>query len=743
MNTIYKGILTLALGLVLAMGPQLSNAAVLYGIDKACGDMRIAILATSDVNYTGTQSSWNPLKFTVRYPMTAGAGVLGTVTNQNGFQFTTTGAPSGNDGTYYYQTYVQSSPTSLPMTSGTAYLLTYITITNQAFPNVTDFEIPASDNGWVVANNGGSVYSNINGNQHPSTYSLVGIYSIPLYDGIFWNGTAWCGGSGTNQQPGATDGSLNCYVNGMGASLTTPVATPAIVSNLTIGATSQLTIQPGAALTVTNVTTINSAQGLIVAAGVNGAGSFINNATVANTVYGAGASATVQIYMANTRPAGTLHNHLVGDPVYDATIADPPTTGPGYLRLSAYNLLAGSSFAYRYRETTNSWVNIYQLTDSIPRLGGISLSDISGVSKTLALTGKLNTGNVNQPTTPTKWAKSMTTGQGEGLYLFSNPYACGLDLAVFQVDNGARLTDVFWTWEQLNATYGTWFYDVDNDLWTGTGNINTNSGIVGPGQGFFGQVTSLSGTTRTVAANERVHAYVPTLKSLPINFLRVKASGNESTDELIVKFNDKSSYGFDQHRDIENWPSMVDYATEINTVADGIDLTVNSLPLLTPGQMTSVPMDFTCGAEGNYTITASNIESFETGTEIWLEDLQIGGEWYSLNVNPVYEFTAAPGDPEARFVLHFFGPTGIDDPIAAKNAIQIYGYQQNAYIVNHGTETVKEYRIYDMMGRELHGGTLVDKDVNVVPVNNISAYYIVKVFTKEGGVYTGKVFIAK
>ncbi len=158
--------------------------------------------------------------------------------------------------------------------------------------------------------------------------------------------------------------------------------------------------------------------------------------------------------------------------------------------------------------------------------------------------------------------------------------------------------------------------------------------------------------------------------------------------------------------------------------------------------MVSVPLGFICGADDLYSISAINLESFDPGTEIWLEDLQTGAPWHSLVENPVYEFTAAPGDPENRFVVHFFSTTGIDDP-EAQSAIQIYAWQQDAYIVNKGNETVKEYVAYDMMGRELHRGTLPNSTVNRVTIADVSGYYVVKVITKEGRIYTDKVYISK
>ena len=48
-----------------------------------------------------------------------------------------------------------------------------------------------------------------------------------------------------------------------------------------------------------------------------------------------------------------------------------------------------------------------------------------------------------------------------------------------------------------------------------------------------------------------------------------------------------------------------------------------------------------------------------------------------------------------------------------------------------------------MMGRELHRGTLPNNTVNKVTIGDVSAYYIVKVITKEGRIYTDKVYITK
>jgi hypothetical protein len=638
------------------------------------------------------------------------------------------------------------------MTSGVSYEVTRIAMigVNGQFGT---FEIPPSTNVWIqFPNNGISVFSNSSGNQVPAVYPANTLTNIPMFAGIFWDGTSWCGGSGANEQPGAGDASLTCYVDGTGAQLTTPVATPAVVNKLKIGTSSQLTIIPGAALTVVDSTFIRSPEGLVIASGPTGTGSFknfANSTTVNKTIYENGGSATVQVYMLNSNGVGNLHIHMVGIPTFDPTLGDPLLPTPAYQSLQAFEMQDGGTYAYRYNEPTDAWVNISESTDLIPRMGAVALSDVSGVSKVLSFTGKINTGSINQPSAPAQWARSLTAGQGNGLFLFSNPYACGLRLDQFHLDNAARLNMIFWTWENDPAeNYGVYFYDEEETFeWIGTLGIGAANGVIGPGQGFFGQYYAL-GNVRTLSAFnssdlERVHAHTPILKSIPTNFLRLVAEGNSSKDEIIVRFTPKSTPGFDAKRDIENWPSMSNSATEIHTTAGENSLTVNSLPSLFPGEVTSVPMEFKCGAEGTYTITAGNIESFTSGTEIWLEDLKTGAEWHSLTINQVYEFAAGPDDATSRFVLHFFGPTGIDDPNSDISAVKIYGYGQDAYIVNRGKETIKEYVAYDLMGRELHRGTLPNSTVNKVTIGDVNAYYIVKVITKEGRIYTDKVYINK
>jgi hypothetical protein len=284
--------------------------------------------------------------------------------------------------------------------------------------------------------------------------------------------------------------------------------------------------------------------------------------------------------------------------------------------------------------------------------------------------------------------------------------------------------------------------------WLYTNGFVGTNGIINPGQAFFVEALSsyigTYGDQLFFVSGYRDHYHGPFIKNaedVSINTLRLTSTNEYYKDEAIIYFGESLSSGIDQY-DAEKWVSMYEDGMNLSTVSsDLVELTVNAMPKLEG--MVSVPVYFIPGITGEFTFTFSELESFGTGTEIYLEDMQTGAAWVDLLANQEYTFNSTVGDVKERFILHFFGPTGIDDPDGAVSDVQIYAWGQDAYIVNRGSETVKEYVAYDMMGRELHRGTLPNSTVNKVQIGDVSAYYVVKVITKEGRVYTNKVYINK
>jgi hypothetical protein len=320
---------------------------------------------------------------------------------------------------------------------------------------------------------------------------------------------------------------------------------------------------------------------------------------------------------------------------------------------------------------------------------------------------------------------------GNGLDMVSNPYPSAIDFDLFQVPNAGAITNKYYVYDAAGA--GTW-----KSYQIGTGGDLSDK--IPVGQGFF--VETLNTGTISFANTHRVHSNPGILKDIYPYQLRLDLAGNGFKDATFINFTEMGSEGYDVYNDTYKWMSLLPEASEFWTVAnDQSFLTMNSLPSL-GSNMVSVPLHFECNTEGIHSITAENISSFDPGTEIYLEDLATGEPWYNLIDNPVYEFTGYPESDQNRFIIHFFGPTGIDDP-EGNNLVSIYSWGRDAYIINRGKETIKEYVAYDLMGRELHRGTLPNSTVNKVQIGDVSAYYIVKVITKEGRIYTDKVYITQ
>ena len=477
-----------------------------------------------------------------------------------------------------------------------------------------------------------------------------------------------------------------------------------------------INIKPNAGVTVSGDTYLDASECMVIHANTDGVGSFIDNGTI---TYGASGTAKVQTYLSN--PGGTtLEIHLVGPTV------DMISGGTNGAYLSAFNLVNGNTYAYEWDEGVgfaSGWSNIFDNTYVANTAAGIGLSTDDGSTNTLEMTGELVTGSISSP------ALTFSNNHNE---LLSNPYPSAIDFDGLAGDNSSVVEGKYWIWDPSSDNYVTRV---------------TSSGGPGPqniqvGQGFFVQ-TKQAGTfdftnARRVHSNDAFRDVIP-------NKLTVRVFGGMEgyKDELIVRFDDDATSGYDIELEASKWDSQGNDATMIRTIAeDNTELAINVLPLegLNSG-MTSVPMHFNCGYNTEYSLSFYDMETFEYGTEIWLEDKLIGGDWISINDNPDYTFTATPDDAEDRFVIHFFGPTGVDENNIEKT-VEIYSNRQYAYVRNHSNELIKKVGIYTLSGALLHDIETADLDKQKFWVSDILGYYVVRVIT-ENNVYTQKVFISK
>jgi hypothetical protein len=157
-----------------------------------------------------------------------------------------------------------------------------------------------------------------------------------------------------------------------------------------------------------------------------------------------------------------------------------------------------------------------------------------------------------------------------------------------------------------------------------------------------------------------------------------------------------------------------------------------------PGAVT-IPLSFKAGADGNYTFTASQLESFTSSTTMMLEDLQ-AAKTQNLMQNPSYTFSSAKTDNGARFLLHFGGAFSLNDK-EKESPVSIYSSGNSVYISNKSGVSIKgEATVYNMIGQPVMKRQLDENPVTKISLKVCTGYYFVKVIVSEN-TYSGKVFI--
>ena len=245
---------------------------------------------------------------------------------------------------------------------------------------------------------------------------------------------------------------------------------------------------------------------------------------------------------------------------------------------------------------------------------------------------------------------------------------------------------------------------------------------VGPTQGFF--VKANLATTFALTGAERVHDNTVTIfKDAVTNLLTLEAAGDGTSDLAYIRFMDGSQAGMD----VADFPKMfstTEGLAQIYTTTGADMLAVNALPA-TP----IVPMGFTSVTSGEYTISAIETSDF---TNVVLED-RVTGEQTDL-LTGSYTFNYNINDVADRFFVHFT-PLGIGDNLA--NSINIWSADHTIFVQT--PEVNGDIVVYNMMGQEITR-TNIEEGLNVVPVSEVNAFYVVKIVGSEVS-KTGKVYV--
>lgn len=713
------------------------------------GYLHVQMRETSGTGTPQTSNQLTDIVFQVKWLQSLGNVDLGSVICTN-YEITKSGTRSTQTTFYYQEFYANNTPFAFPenWTQNTWYTIATLEVGTGSGSGT--FQIGAND----FVGTGVNIGVDLN-DYTPVVNGEATNYSYPtiVYD-LVWKGgfggfendwffsSNWettCG-SAAASGPNST---LNVYIPDVsGASgyfPSTNLAGTMACKNLRIASGAQLNvpelngllivseqllsigtlfITPNANATINGSTYFGSAEGLVVQSTSSGIGSFIDNGTI---TYGASGSAKVQTYLSNSAGVGNFDIHLIGP-----TVDEENYTGGGTgAFLSAFSIDA-STYAYEWDETValvNGWNNISSNSFEVRTANGIGLSTIDNTNHTLEMTGNLITGDVSSP--------SLTFSNNH-YELISNPYPSSIDFDGLASDNSSVVNNKYWIWNPSSNSYV--------ERAGGSGGTQ----YIQVGQAFFVETNSVG--TFDFTNSRREHSTDP-FRNNNSNILTITAFGGMEgyEDIAIIRFDEDATSGYDVNMEAEFWESQNSDATSLRSVTDdNLELAINVLPTesLIGKEMLSVPLKFDCGYTTEYTLNFADIESFEYGTEIYLEDTKSGEDWILINENPVYTFTAAEYQGPDRFILHFFGPTGIEEAEAISN-VDIFSSGQHAYVRNNSDENINMIYVYNLAS-ELVMSTKLAKNQKFTRfwVSDQVGYYIVKVITNEN-IYTEKVLIFK
>ena len=213
----------------------------------------------------------------------------------------------------------------------------------------------------------------------------------------------------------------------------------------------------------------------------------------------------------------------------------------------------------------------------------------------------------------------------------------------------------------------------------------------------------------------------------------MKVSGNANTysDEIVIEFGHPTADG-----GAEKMFSFYETAPSLYTVKPEGNFSIDFRG--EPGALT-IPVSFKAGADGSYTLTASQLESFTSSTDITLEDVK-AAKTQNLMQNPSYTFSSAKTDNSARFLLHFGGAFSVND-IEKEPPVTIYASGNSVYISNKSGAALKgEVIVYNMIGQQVMRRQLDGNQMTKIDLSGRTGYYLEKVVTSDNA-YSGKVFI--
>jgi hypothetical protein len=498
--------------------------------------------------------------------------------------------------------------------------------------------------------------------------------------------------SGTITNNGTVDASTGTVeMNGSSAqTIGASVFNTNTIKNLTINNAAGVTLQ--GALNVTGIVKIQNgtfaSYGYLTLAS-SASGTALIDGSGTGTITG---NITMQRYL----PSKFGYKYL-SSPFQSATVnelSDDIDLGASFPTLFSYN--EGSA--------TSGWVDYITTADPLSRLLGYAANfGSSGVPFTADITGTVNNGplsitlyNHNNPYTL-------------GFNLVGNPYPSPIDWDAASGWTKTNIDNALYyfkasTTDEYGGTYSTYINGISSD--------GLATALIPSMQGFFIHVsdgsypvTGTLGLNNSVRIADLTHPFLKSEEKGQFPLIRLGANFADdinSTDPMVIYFDEKAREGFDSYLDAFKLMNTDYYVPNLYALGiDGSKLSIDALPE-NQDTLCTIPLGLKTNINGDIVFRIINISEELPGMKINISDMVAGTKNDLLN-NSQYKVYLEAGEYKNRFFLNLIRK-GIEPPDTSSNNNLFSVYSSHAMVKGYiNTEKTGSglLSIYNLGGQAL------------------------------------------
>ncbi len=348
--------------------------------------------------------------------------------------------------------------------------------------------------------------------------------------------------------------------------------------------------------------------------------------------------------------------------------------------------------------------------------------------------GALNTGSYTIPVYFTNSVPSYDP-KYKGWNLLGNPYPSPVDWLAAGWDK-SDINDAKYIWDGIDSIY---------TIFIGGGSpygLNGGTRFIPSNQGFWIQSLLAAGSVG-ISNAVRVGDITGTpdyykLKTADYPLVSLVASGNNKSDEAVIRFIEGTTEGFDVNFDASKLFSPSPNVPQIYVKAGDEALALNTLPQIVDNLW--VQLDFQCGKSGYYGIRLTARSHMDPSVKVYLID-ELDKKAVNLTSNTMYRFYHNPSYNADRFKVYFNPSENIISHISPSSYFSVYSEGNMIKIVKNTTQDIRgKIIIYNMLGQPMYEKSLGNDQISRIHVNFPTGWYIVDILTDQH-VYNSKILV--